>query len=277
MAKAPNFYEVLTKAITDLADHGFDSEERLETWTERIRRAALIALPSEESLTKMLRDALVARFKKLVDDGEIAKHHPGVSRFTIKNLRPQMKDELDKRIMASAQLIKLNRKRAIDATLQRFTGWATSIPAGGTKQTDKAKTKADIRKSLASLPFEERRVLIDQGHKLTASISEVIANDNGAIAVIWHSHWRQPGYDYREDHKERDEQVYAIRGNRALQLGLMKAGPAGYYDQITKVGEEPFCRCYAQWIYSIRDLPDDMLTAKGRKALADAKAKIAAM
>ena len=93
--------------------------------------------------------------------------------------------------------------------------------------------------------------------------------------MIWHSKWRQQNYDYREDHKERDLKVYAIRDNWAITKGLMKAGPAGFYDDITKVAEEVFCQCYAKFIYNIRSLPVDMLTAKGKAALADARAALA--
>jgi hypothetical protein len=58
---------------------------------------------------------------------------------------------------------------------------------------------------------------------------------------------------------------------------LVKPGPDGYYDDITKVGEEVSCSCQAEWIYGLRSLPEDMLTKKGEESLAEARAKIAAM
>lgn len=276
MAKPKTFPEIVREAVEDVVEHGFDKPERMDKWLEKIRKAAANALPSEKQMDKWLRDALIATYKRLVDGGEITRLHPGVSKFRIKELTPKMQDELRKRIMASANLIKLNRKRSIDATLQRFAGWMSSVPAGGTDQANKKKTKEDIKKALNALPFEERRVLIDQGHKLTGAINEVIANNTGAIAGIWHSHWRQPGYDYREDHKERDDHVYLIRGSWADDKGYVKPGEMGFYGDTTKVNEEPFCRCYMQWIYNPRDLPKDMLTAKGKAALADARAKLSA-
>ena len=191
----------------------------------------------------------------------------GVERFTIERIKPSLRAELDRRILASASLIRLNRDAAIEKTIQRFQGWATSIPKGGSGAVAKRETKDDIRKSLAQLPFEERRVLIDQGHKLTSSISEILATDGGAIAGVWRSHWRQSGYDYRVDHKDRDEKVYTVRDNWAMQAGLMKVGRAGYTDDITKPGEEVFCRCYYSYLYHLRDLPASMLTAKGRAQL----------
>lgn len=277
MAAGQTFYEVLTAAVDDLAEHGFDSVERLERWTVELRRAAATVTADPAALERMLREGLASVYKRLVDEGGIARMHPGVGRFTIEQVKPKLRAELDRRIMASASLIRLNREQAIDKTIQRFQGWATSIPIGGSADPEKRETKKRVRKSLAQLPFEERRVLIDQGHKLTASLSNVLATDGGAIAARWRSHWRQPGYNYREDHKERDQKVYALRESWAMSRGLMKKGPNPYYDDITQAAEEPFCRCYIVWIYALRDLPKDMLTVKGSSALDEARAAVAAM
>lgn len=273
---AKTFYDVLTEAIEDISDHGYDSGARVEFWMARLREAAESAMAAPHVMEQMLRDAMAAVYRKLIDRGEIARFHPGIARFTIDKVRPALRAALDRRLMASAQLIRLNRAQAIEKTLQRFAGWSTSIPAGGSEAIDKREVKTEIRKGLAQLPFVERRVLIDQGHKFRASLSEILAKDGAAIAGMWRSHWRQAGYNYREDHKERDQKVYALRGSWAAEKGLMKAGPDGYYDQITSVGEEPFCRCWITWIYHLRDLPADMVTAKGRAELERVRAEIAA-
>ena len=276
MTRRQTYADVITEAVADLTAHGFDSAERVEYWQRRIKEAAEASMASQARLDEMLRQGLAAIYRRLVDQHGALVHHPGVNRFTLDRLAPRLRADLDRRIMASAQLIKLNREQAIAKTLQRFGGWASSIPAGGSKTVEKVEQKKDIRKALASLPFEERRVLIDQGHKLTASINETIATDGGALAVIWHSHFRQPGYDYRVDHKERDGQVYLLRSSWALKAGLIKPGPAGWYDKITAVAQEPFCRCWAQYVYNLRDLPDDMITAKGRAELERVRKLIAA-
>ncbi len=265
------FYDVLSAAVNDIAEHGFDQAGRLEYWTSQLRMAAERSATPLWRMEEMLRSGLGAIYRRLVERGGVARYHPGVARFTLQRIAPRLRAELDRRILASANLIKLNRQQAIDKTLSRFSGWSTSIPAGGSDATSRRETGKEIRKALAQLPFEERRVLIDQGHKLTASINAVVAGEGGAIALTWRSHWRQAGYDYREDHKERDGQVYAIRGNWAARQGLMKPGAAGYYEDITAVGEEIFCRCWAEYIYRLGSLPDDMLTKKGAEALAQAR------
>jgi len=265
------FYEVLRLAIADITEYGFDTSGRLAFWTEELRRAAMRTVTPIWRMEELLKVGLTAIYRRLVDRGGIARYHPGIERFTLQRVAPHLRAELDRRILASADLIKLNREQVIAKTLQRFQGWATSIPGGGSDATSKLQTAKEVRKALARLPFEERRVLIDQGHKFTANLSNILAQDGGAIALIWHSHWRQAGYDYREDHKDRDGLVYAIRGSWAVRDGFIRPGSAGYYDDITAVGEEIFCRCYAQYIYALRDLPAEMLTKRGAEELARAK------
>lgn len=269
------FYTVLTEAVAEFTEHGFDSQERLDYWLKRIADAARDSLIPEHVMEREIRDALQAAYVRQIERGAILKRHPGVPRFTLDQVRPKLRAELDRRIMANASLIKLHRAEAVETTLRRFSGWATSIPAGGSRVVERNEVKGGIRKALAQLPFEDRRCAIDQGHKFVADLDRILAVDAGALAAIWHSHYRQAGYNYRVDHKERDGRVYLLRGSWAADRGLIKAGPAGYTDAITQPAEEVFCRCYYEWLYALRDLPDAMLTEKGRLALGEAGARAA--
>ncbi len=271
MVKRNSFYDTITAAINDMATHGYDSAERVAYWTDQIRRAAQASIRTSAQMSEMLRRALHAVYQKMVERGGVLKMHPGVGRFTIEKVMPTLRAELDRRIMASASLIKLNREEVIEKTLRRFEGWSTSIPVGGSAEPEKQKTAKDLRKGLASLPFQERRVLIDQGHKLGAAINATVAEGGGAIAAMWRSNFRQAGYDYRPDHKERDGQVYLVRGSWAQQRGLVKVGSAGYIDTVTQPAEEPFCRCRYVYLYHLRQLPEDMITVKGRTELEKVK------
>ena len=271
------FFETVTAAINDLIENGYDLEERLTYWVEQLKQAALEYMIPEAELDEQLRRVLRSAYERLVERGAILRYHKGVDRFTLARIKPRLRPELDRRIVASADLIRLNRDQTIADTIRRFQGWATSIPAGGTRVADRTGVKNDVRSELSSLSFRERRVLIDQGHKLNSAISDIIASDGGAIAGRWRSNWRQVNYNYRKDHKERDNKVYAIRGNWALKARLMQANPdVGYTDEITQPGEEVYCRCFYVYLYNLRDLPADMLTEKGRRALAESRARVVA-
>jgi hypothetical protein len=268
-----DFYSVLTAAINDLAQFGFDSIERVARWTAALRAAAERSMVSPIALEQMLRDGLAAIYKRMVDEGDIVRFNPGVGRFTVEQVKPKLRAELERRILASADLIKLNRKQSIDDTVRRFQGWATSVPQGGSDVTRKRDTKDSVRKSLAALPFEERRVLIDQGHKLVSSLNDILATDGGAIAARWRHHYvTYP----RPEHVKRDGAVFLIRGSWAQRRGFVKAGPAGYTDQVEKPGEFVFCRCTYTYLYHLRELPQDMLTKKGAAELDRVRKEIAA-
>lgn len=259
MIRSP--YKILTLAVRDLTENGFDIR-RLNAWKAELGFSVRNMLEEYKA-----ERALTADFKKSTTLSSLRKNHVGVPAYTLESIRPSLRRNLNERILASADLIKLNKEAAVEKTLQRFTGWASSVPLDGTRAAEKAEVKSHILKPVQNLEYEARRVANDQGHKLIANINAVIADQTGAIAGKWYSHYQQAGYDYREDHKERAGHIYAIRGNWAMEQGLMKVGPDGYTDEITEPAEEINCRCRYIYLYSIKDLPENMLTSKGKEAL----------
>lgn len=265
--KAPSLFETATAAVNHYRQYGFTSQAQLDQWVAKIRRSALLQLATPAETERYLKAALSQKYSLMVNQGGILRDMPDLKRVNIDRVKPKLRAELDRRIMASASLIKLNRAEAMDKTLRRFQGWATSIPPGGSRAVDIKAEKDDIRKAITSMDFIERRVVIDQTHKLVATVKNIVAVENGALAIEWNSPWRRPGYAFRPDHKERDQRLYLIRDSWAHQKGLVKPGPAGYYDEITSVGQEPFCSCTGRYVFALRKLPPDMLTKAGLFAL----------
>jgi len=184
-----------------------------------------------------------------------------------------------RRIISGIDLIKLNRPVAIAKTVQRFTGWATSVPEGGFPSDVRKGTykyvdiKGDVQRSMSSLPFEERRVIIDQNAKLMSAINTTVAEGGGAIGAIWQSHKHQKGYDGRPQHNKRDGELFLVRDSWVIQKGLVKRGAGAYTDSIEQPGEFVFCRCSWVYVFNLRDLPADWLTKKGTETLATARQK----
>lgn len=256
------FHQILTAAVIDMTEYGYDSAERVAFWIERLREAAQREAMSPRRLDEHVRAMLQAVYASKIERGGILVFHPGVQRFTLADLKPKLHAELGRRIAASAELIKLHRDEMIDKTMRRFSGWATSVPLGGSG-ADQRSVRSEVGGSFKSLPFLERRVAIDQGHKMVASLSEIIANDGGAIGAMWHSNWRQQNYDARLIHEKRDRRVYLVRDSWADRMGLVQPGSNGYTDDMDKPGEFVFCRCWYTYLYSLNRIPRDMLTPKG--------------
>ena len=264
--------DIVRAAIHDILQHGYDSEDRIARWKHRLREGMQSSMVPLITLKRKSTRHLTDIYNRVTNPKGLLRKHKGISAYTLARIRPELRAELDRRIMSNANLIKLNRQASIERTLQRFEGWATSIPAGGTKAYKKRPIDTHLRKAFQSLPFEERRVIIDQGHKLSAALNDIVAKGGDAIAAIWHSHWRETGYDYRPRHKQFDERVFVIRDNWALKAGLMKLGGSFYTDQIEGAGEAIFCRCYYQYLYTPESLPDYLLTEKGREYVKRGKA-----
>ena len=263
MSTFKTFTDVLARAIADFEQFGFDSPERLDRWRQELEQAA----GGHTTITaENLRRTLTSIYTAQVTNGGLLKIHK-IPQWRLNQLAPILQRELDRRMMASAQLIRLNREEMIAKTIRRFSGWATSIPDGGSKAVDKKDTKDEVKKALKSLPYEERRVMIDQAAKFKAQLSDTVATNTGAIAAEWKSHFRAPGYNFRPDHKARDGVVYVIRNNWAMDKGLMKPAGHQFTDEITMPAEEVYCSCKYRYIYNLRELPDEMLTDAGRATI----------
>lgn len=252
--------EVLNEAINHYVNKGWQTEGSLLYWTKRLRRAA----ERQTNDKDLARKHLESIYRKLVVDGGAIRKMPfdGPKALTKKNIKAELRDELDKRIFASANLIKLNRQQAIDRTLQRFQGWVSSLPPDGSDITNKREQATAIKKDLQQLDFERRRVAIDQGHKLSNAVTTLVAMQGNPIAFRWYSNWRRPGYKYRKDHKDRDEKYYIVRGSWADTRGFLKP-VNGYSDDITQPAEEVYCSCHWSPVYSLKRIPPEYLTEKG--------------
>lgn len=273
------FYETVAAAIKDIARHGYDTPERLEHWRRLIEAAAASSFVSMDEVERDVRKTMTLAYYRMVTKGGLLKRMPQISAYTLQRLSPALQSELNRRIISSIDLIKLNRPVAIAKTVQRFTGWATSVPEGGfpsdvRKGTYKyVEVKQDLQKAMSALPFEERRVIIDQNAKLMSAINSTVALGGGAIAAIWQSHKAQKNYDGRPAHNKRDGDMFLVRDSWVIEKGLVRRGAGAYTDSIEQPGEFVFCRCSWIYIFNLRDLPADWLTKKGTEVLAEARQK----
>lgn len=269
-----NYAQVVSRAVENLSRYGYDTPERVDFWAEQIRLAAERGFTSEAEVENAVRGALGAVMGRATGPGALSRV-PGVTPFTLQHVQPQLRAELERRIAANVALIKLNRPQSVAKTQQRFRGWATSVPSGGSKDVPRRKVALELRKPLASLSFEERRCTIDQSAKLFSAVNSTIAEAGGAIGAFWHSHKNQRGYDGRPAHNARDGRFFLLKDSWAHEAGLVKPGKNGYTTDVEQPAELPYCKCSWQFVFSLRSVPDECVTARGRAALAEARGRIA--
>jgi hypothetical protein len=266
-----SFRELLTAAINELSRIGYVNPSEIDEWRMVLRAAAERDLGPVDAIDSDVRAGFERLLNRFVDGVKLPERVEGVGRFTKHTVKPRLWGELDRRIKASADLIKMHRREAIDRTMKRFVGWVTALPPGGDDTIDRRETKTKLGQDLVNYRYHRRFVDTDQGHKLIANVANIVAVDAGAIAGTWHSHGAtDPSYDARADHLDLDGKTYLIRDSWAHRQGLVKP-VNGYTDDIVAPAQKPNCRCWLTYITSPRRLPDAFLTRKGQEWIEESR------
>ena len=273
MAKQKSFSETLAMAVGAIALYGLLSSKQLKDWEKALVVAALFSFMQPKEMNLILYRRLDGVYKDLVTNKGLLKKYPKMDKGSFDRAKDEILRRLALRKFVGADLIERNYKESIDTVVRRFVGWASSVPAGGIKELDRAEEKKKIQKAISDVDAEGKFIVRDQMHKFQTEIEEILSVEGRAIAARWHSQWRVPGYNYREKHKHIDVsgEFFVIRDNWAMKNRLMKLSGRKYVDSIVRPGMEPNCKCVYEYIYSLSDLPEDMLTAKGRSSIATNK------
>jgi hypothetical protein len=259
------FRRLLEEGVRKFAEGGYTSEAEVQEWIVRLHATLERELPSDDQSRAQLKRILESIYAREVGGG-LARKIPGLSRYTLDRVSPQLRAELDRRIFAAADLIRLNKRQAVEKTLQRFAGWVSSVPPAGAINYSARSVATDIGKSIAQLKFERRRVAIDQGHKLIAAVAHVVAGGQGAIAAVWHDRGEHDhGYDARPEHLKRSGTLFLVRDSWAAEEGLLRKPPgAKYTDDFEQPAELPYCSCYYEYVTTPDRLPREFLSGRGR-------------
>lgn len=164
-------------------------------------------------------------------------------------------------------------KLYFDEQLSRFhdllVNFLKQVPNGGAKDKLSKSKITEIKRELRYLTKWSRLFYIYKAISLSTEINHIFALEGGVIAARWSYRQLDEQGEYQKtyNHKERAGRIYAVRGNWAIEKGLMKVGPNGYIDEISLPNQEIGCMCSFVYLYGLAGLPDDMITKKGRDAL----------
>jgi hypothetical protein len=133
-----------------------------------------------------------------------------------------------------------------------------------------------IKRAFRDLTKWDRFFSTVKNNSFPSAVNRTFSFEGNPLAVKWSYSPLDEAGEFRNvyNHKDLADRVYAIRGNWALEKGLMKPGPHGYVEDVPAPGEEFDCMCGFQFIYNLRSLPESMLTPKGAGELARAQAEV---
>jgi hypothetical protein len=277
-----SFFSALRDAIRHFAEHGYANVRHVEDWAHKLRLAA-DAEHDHQATYERVRRGMESQFERhMRSQGVAARKRPKIEPWTRERLMPEARDELENRIHAATDLIRLNRDEAVDRTVRRFKAWVSSVPAGGRVKPDTKAAHASVGKEARDARFIERRVAIDQTAKMLANVSDIVATGNGAIGGFWDATF-DIVRDHRTNHVGWHDLWFTAKDNWALKAGYVRSpngmigdrfGPPSRPkadDNTVMPARAINCRCLLRYVYDLEDVPDDILTDKGHAALRAAK------
>jgi hypothetical protein len=176
--------------------------------------------------------------------------------------------KLESNSNGALKITKSSRNHIFDDQTEVFQeivrAFLRDIPAGGTKNTFELKEITRLKKELSSLIGWEELFGVYKAASFPAEVDYIFGIEKHPLAAEWRYNQLDTQGEYKKtyNHERLDGRVYAVADNWAIQKGLMVAGPDGYVDDITRPCQEVGCMCSLSWIYSLRELPDAMVTPK---------------
>lgn len=214
----------------------------------------------------------------------------GVKAYTIEDLSPEYRKQVQNAVDNSIALIKTQKKEFIEVVQNRIRNWAT-IPTPETRGEipgEKKPIETVFNQLIKSTPSrydtDEHRdmILRDQSRKLVSAMNSITANSAGAIGFIWHNRrdnrvvgrpgglWPKPS-KLHGNHWNREGVFYILSDSWAIKRGLLKKTKGIIFDINIPdgiPGTAPDCRCYAEYIFILSDIPKkytDCITKKGHE------------
>lgn len=143
------------------------------------------------------------------------------------------------------------------------------VLAGRSKEPATRRKITAIKGAFRDLTNWDRFFSTIKNDSFPASLRRTFDLEGKPIAAIWRYSVLDEQGEFRNaySHKDRADRVYAVRGNWAIEKGLMKIGASGFIDETIQPGEELDCMCRFQWLFNLGALPEEMRTAKGNAEL----------
>lgn len=212
---------------------------------------------------------------------EAQSNHKGITKASIKDLKPKFRKEVEDRVKISFNLMKNQEEELKQKMASRFINWVTidsKDVRGNTTSKQSLLNFLDFAKENGIAEDHAKFILKDQTRKMIANLDDLVAKENNAIGGIWHNRGDrrvvgnpQGIYPHSEtkahgNHWDREGKFYVFKDSWAYQKGYIKGE---LYENLEDggVGVAIGCRCRLEFIYDLRDVPYENLTARGRELI----------
>lgn len=212
--------------------------------------------------------------------------YANIPKYEIKRLTHNLRQELDNSIINSLGYIKTQTQETINELTRIFRSWAT-IPSPDLRGHNEREALTIFKREvMGDKPFKpstphQRFIVKDQSRKLLGNLNRIVAEKAGAFAFIWHnqddkrvvgnpSGFYPIGTVGHNDHWKREGVLYLIKNSWAIGKGYIKKTSNIIYGEDIPDGMPsiPYnCRCYAEYIFRLSEIPPDfqfILTNKGK-------------
>lgn len=219
---------------------------------------------------------------------DVEKKH-GIKPYRLEMLKPKLRKQVEEQTKYSISLVKNQDEQFMKELEDRFINWAL-LPVPDMRGSNEEEVYDIFKEDILRLkPREEKYtkhqafILRDQMNKLHANMDDIVAKSFDAIAFIW---WNRGdkrvvgnpeglypvGSKIHEDHWDRQEKLYFIADSSAIKKGYLKPNKEHLDTSLAdgRPGVPIGCRCWAEYIYYIDDLPEEYryaVTEKGKKYL----------
>lgn len=205
------------------------------------------------------------------------QNNKGLKGWRLHRLRDKLRKALRERITTSLLLIKTQNESQMKKLSSRFLGWLTT-PKENRKS---ARETMQASKLVKKNDKHFRMILGDQTRKLLNNFDNIVAEEYKALGFFWKTRRDdrvvgKPGgknpkpSELHGDHYSRQDKFYFFHKNWAIEKGLIntKHKDFAWADFDDGMPGQPInCRCYAYNIYELEDVPESLLTEKGKKYL----------
>lgn len=208
------------------------------------------------------------KFRKnfLQNKKKIATMHIGLATYKMNDLNEDFRKQYKGQLLYSLGLIKSQNNANMEKLKNRFYNWVNLKQVGDDKQK---------LKEMVKLPKQDKKIkfiLKDQTNKLVANMDNIIASKYNPIALQWKTRndnrvvgkpgglYPGKGSERHGDHWTRKDQYYYYENNenvKFLNTSKFKGKVSDIKDGMP--GMPIGCRCYAKFIYTLNDLPKDMI------------------